>query len=194
MNPAEVAIPRRSFGETMRADVWWIQPFLVFIGLSIFIVYSTWAALQGAHYFVGNYISPFYSPEICGNSPHSWFGAKPAWWLSWLVFSPALLVLWAPGGFRLTCYYYRGAYYKSFWADPPSCAVGEPRKSYRGERFVPLVLQNVHRYFLYAALIFLVILARDAYKAMFFFDRSTGRQNFGIGLGTIVLVVNVILL
>jgi hypothetical protein len=60
-----------------------------------------------------------------------------------------LLILWAPGGFRLTCYYYRGAYYKSFWADPPSCAVGEPRKHYRRERSFPLILQNVHRYYLY---------------------------------------------
>ena len=56
------ALSRRSFGETMRADVWWIQPLLVFIGLSIFIVYSTWAAFRGKDYFFGNYISPFYSP------------------------------------------------------------------------------------------------------------------------------------
>src|SRR3982751_4589770 len=99
-----------------------------------------------------------------------------------------------PPGVRLTCYYYRGAYYKGFWADPPSCAVGEPRKSYRGELFFPLVIQNIHRYFLYAALVFLIILAHDAYKGMFFFDRNTGRENFGIGLGTLILAVNVILL
>ncbi len=121
------AIPRRSFGETMRADIWWVQPLLVFLGLSVFIVYSTWAAFQGRNYFVGNYISPFYSPEIFGDSPHSWFGPKPGWWPGWLLFSPALLVLWAPAGFRVTCYYYRGAYYKAFWADPPACTVGEPR-------------------------------------------------------------------
>ena len=53
------ALPRRSFGETTRPDVWWLQPLLVFLGLSTFIVYSTWAAFQGAHYFFGNYISPF---------------------------------------------------------------------------------------------------------------------------------------
>src|SRR4029453_2807341 len=133
------ALPRRSFGETMRADVWWIQPLLVFIGLSTFVVYSTWAAFQGKNYFFGNYVSPFYSPELLGDSPHSWFGPKPAWWPAWLIFSPALLILWAPGGFRLTCYYYRGAYYKAFWADPPACTVGEPRKSYWGERSFPLI-------------------------------------------------------
>ncbi len=150
-------LPRRSFGETMRADVWWTQPLLVFIGLSIFIVYSTWAAFQGQNYFFGNYISPFYSPEILGDSPHSWFGPKPSWWPAWLIFSPALLVLWAPGGFRVTCYYYRGAYYKSFWADPPACTVGEPRKTYWGERSFPLIMQNVHRYFLYLAFLFLLV-------------------------------------
>src|SRR6059058_6545412 len=102
MNSA-TTLPRRPFGETMRADVWWLQPLLVFVGLSTFIVYSTWAAFQGKHYFVDNYVSPFYSPEIFGDSPHSWFGPKPVWWPGWLLFSPALLILWAPGGFRLTC-------------------------------------------------------------------------------------------
>jgi len=92
---------------------------------------------SGTKLFFGNYISPFYSPEILGTSPHSWFGPKPTWWPAWLIFSPALLVLWAPGGFRLTCYYYRGAYYKAFWADPPACTVGEPRKTYWGSEFVP---------------------------------------------------------
>ena len=68
---------------------------------------------------------------------HAWFGPKPAWWPALLPFSPALLILPFPGLFRFTCYYYRGAYYKAFWADPPSCAVGEPRKSYWGEQLVP---------------------------------------------------------
>src|SRR6266481_3383984 len=184
---------RRSFGETMRADVWWIQPLLVFVGLSTFIVYSTWAAFQGKNYFFANYISPFYSPELLGDSPHSWFGPKPAWWPAWLLFSPALLILWAPGGFRLTCYYYRGAYYKSFWADPPSCAVGEPRAFYRGEASLPLVLQNVHRYFLYLAIPILGVLAYDAWKALWF-PNPAGGTRFGIGLGTLVLAANVILL
>ena len=87
------ALARRSFGETMRADIWWLQPLLVFVGLSTFIVYSTWAAFQGKNYFFGNYLSPFYSPELFGDSPHSWFGPKPAWWPAWFIFSPALLIL-----------------------------------------------------------------------------------------------------
>ena len=106
----------------------------------------------------------------------------------------ALLILWAPGGFRLTCYYYRGAYYKAFWSDPPACAVGEPRKLYRGEASFPLVAQNVHRFFLRLAEPILLILAWDVLRAMSFADPATGRVRFGIGIGTLVLAANVALL
>ena len=169
---------------------------LVFLGLSAFVIYSTWAALQGVHYHHGNYLSPFYSPELFGDSPHAVFGAKPAWIPAWLPITPAIVVMWAPAGFRLTCYYYRGAYYKAFWADPPSCAVGEPRSGYRGENSFPLIVQNIHRYFLYLALVFLPILAHDAWKAMWFGDApgEAGGSHFGIGLGTLLLTANVTLL
>jgi hypothetical protein len=190
-----VQITRRGFGHTMRRDAWWVQPLIVFIVLGSFLAYATWAAFQNKFYTWGNYLSPFYSPLLFSDSPHAWIhGARPSWLPAFLPFSPALLILPFPAGFRLTCYYYRGVYYKSFWADPPNCAVGEPRKGYRGEKTLPLVIQNIHRYFLYAALVFLVILASDAYKAMWFFDRGTGRYHFGIGVGTLVLAINVILL
>jgi hypothetical protein len=189
MAEARMSLPVvRGFGETTRRDFWWVQPLTVFIVLSAFIVYATWAAFQGNHYTFGPYLSPFYSPELFGDSEHSWFGPKPSWWPAWLIFSPALLILWAPGGFRFTCYYYRGAYYKAFWADPPSCAVGEPRKSYWGERTLPLVLQNTHRYFLYLAILFLFFLGWDAIKSYWF------ENSFGVGVGSLVLTLNVILL
>src|SRR5690348_8128602 len=181
-------IARAGFGQTLRKDLWWVQPTVVFLGLSAFVVYATWAALQGDHYRLGPYLSPFYSPELFGDPRYAWFGAKPSWFPGWLPFSPALLVLWAPAGFRLTCYYYRGAYYKAFWADPPACTVGEPRQSYWGERSFPLIMQNVHRYFLYLAFLFLLVLAYDVWKALWFSD------GFGIGVGTIVLAINVVLL
>src|SRR4029079_4538276 len=110
------------------------------------------------------YLSPFFSPLIFDNhaeiSHHAWFGGFPVWW-PMLLLSPAILILWAPGGFRFTCYYYRGAYYKAFWADPINCSVGEPRHKYLGENSLPLILQNVHRYFLYLALAFIVMLTWD---------------------------------
>ena len=189
-----VQIRRRGWGETMRRDAWWIQPAVVFVILSSFLAYATWAAFQNAHYEYGNYLSPFYSPLLLGDSPNAWFGPKPAWWPALLPFSPALIILPLPAGFRFTCYYYRGAYYKAFWSDPPSCAVGEPRKGYRGERSFPLIIQNIHRYFLYFALIFLVFLAHDAWKAMWFTNPATGAEEFGIGIGTLLLTGNVILL
>jgi hypothetical protein len=189
-----VSLVRRRFGQTARRDAWWVQPLLVFVGLSTFIVYATWAAFQGDHYTYGPYISPFYSPEIFGASPHSWFGARPSWWPALLPFSPALLILPIPGLFRFTCYYYRGAYYKAFWADPPSCTVGEPRKSYWGENSFPLALQNVHRYMLFISVWVLLILAIDAWDAFWFVNPETGRESFGIGVGTVVLALNVVMI
>lgn len=194
MAHAELPVFNRGFGRTARRDAWWVEPAVVFTLLSAFVIYSTWAAFQGEYYTSGNYLSPFYSPVLWGDPSHAWFGARPAWWPGWLVFSPALLILPFPGLFRLTCYYYRGAYYKSFWADPPACAVGEPRKSYLGERSFPLILQNIHRYALYIALIFLVILSYDVWRALWFLNPETGTTEFGIGVGTIVLAVNVVLL
>src|ERR1041385_3110975 len=151
MTTAPIPLTRRRFLETGRGDVWWVQPLVVFVILASFVVYATWAAFQNAHYTFGPYLSPFYSPELFGDSPHAWFGPKPGWWPGWLPFSPALIILPFPGLFRFTCYYYRGSYYKAFWAAPPACAVGEPRKTYRGERYFPLVFQNIHRYFMATA-------------------------------------------
>jgi hypothetical protein len=186
-------IPRK-FGNTHRTDAWWVSPTFVSIAFISFIIYVTWAAFQGENYWFGPYLYPLYSPELFGASPHSWFGGKPGWSPNLLPWSPALLILWAPGLFRFTCYYYRGAYYKAIWADPPACTVGEPRKTYWGEHSLPLILQNIHRYFLYIALFFIVFLALDVWNAMWFTDSTTGQKTFGIGLGTLVLATNVVLL
>jgi len=194
MQGVSAAIMRRGFGQTLRRDKWWATPLVVFIGLSAFVVYATWAAFQNAHYTSGPYLSPFYAPELFGDSPHAWFGPKPGWWPGLLPFSPALLILPFPGLFRFTCYYYRGAYYKSFWADPPACAVGEPRKNYRGEHSFPLILQNIHRYFMWVAVVFIGLLAYDAWQAFWFTDAATNQVHFGIGLGTLIMVANVCLL
>jgi len=193
MAKTSAALKPHGFGKTSRVDRWWIQPLTVFLILTLFIVYATWAALQNANYHLGNYLSPFYSPEIWGSSPHAMFGPKPEWWPGWLPFSPALIILPFPALFRFTCYYYRGAYYKAFWADPPSCAVSEPRKGYTGENGLPLILQNVHRYFMYFALLFLIFLWHDAWKGLWFEDGSGG-THFGLGLGSLILILNSTLL
>ena len=146
----------RSFGETRRRDLWWVQPGSVVLVFAIVHRLLDVGGVSERTLHVGNYLSPFYSPAIFSDRDESRFegqgrqttgrrtkratpfsAPKPGWWPAWLIFSPALLILWAPGGFRFTCYYYRGAYYKAFWADPPACAVGEPRKSYCGEQPLP---------------------------------------------------------
>lgn len=190
MGQQVVQLTRRSFGETMRRDAWWAPQLATLLVLSAFLAYATWAALQNAHYECGPYLSPFYSPLLVGGAPHGWFREAP-WFIP--AVSPALLILPFPAGFRFTCYYYRGAYYKAFWADPPGCAVGEPRNAYRGERRLPLVLQNVHRFFLYFALLFLIVLGLDAYRGYWFPDGAGGTR-FGIGIGSLVLTTNVVLL
>ncbi len=165
----------QGLGATLRRDAWWVEILPVIVVLGGFGVYATLRAFEGKFYEWGPYLSPFYSPLI---------DAQHHWW----KLSPALLILAGPLGFRATCYYYRKAYYRAFFLDPPACAVGEARHSYCGETTFPFILQNVHRYFLYLAIIFLGFLWKDAIQA-FFFD---GR--FGIGVGTLVLLVNICLL
>jgi hypothetical protein len=191
--PLPVLEPRR-FGETLRRDAWWLPNIPTVVILTAFVIYATWAAFQNGNYTFGPYLSPFYSPELFGASPHAWLGPQPGWWPGWLPFSPALIILPVPAIFRFTCYYYRGAYYKAFWADPPGCAVGEPRSSYRGERTFPLVLQNVHRYGLLLSVIFLFILAGDAWQAFWWTDVVTGATRFGVGAGSLLMVFNVLML
>ncbi len=152
---------------------WWLQPLLVVVVLTGFGLYATWAALQGRGYEVGPYLSPFYSPKIAIPGP----------------ISPALWILWIPLLFRASCYYYRKAYYRSFFWDPPACAIAERRHGgYRGETVFPWVFSNLHRFFLYLSILVLAVLWYDALKA-FLYD---GR--FYFGLGALILLVNVILL
>jgi hypothetical protein len=187
------ALPvRRSFGQTMRKDAWWLEPLVVFTVFTGFVIYSTWAAFQGAFYWHENLLSPFYSPEIWGSSEHALLhrDGAPGFWPSFLPYSPAFLILWAPVSFRLTCYYYRGAYYKAFWPGPTSCTVGTPRKEYMGERKFPLIIHNLHRYALPFALLLLVFLAWDAWNALWF-ETADGGREFGLSVGSIILALNV---
>lgn len=174
-------------GRTLRRDRWWGQPLISAIVLLGFVVYATWAALQNRDYFAKPYISPLYSPCVathCVGDSFWKFLPLPA------GFSVALIILVFPGMFRMTCYYYRKAYYRSVWLSPPACAVGEPHRRYTGETRFPLILQNSHRYWFYVALIFNVILTADAVLAF----RNAQGQWGHLGLGTLVLVVNATLL
>jgi hypothetical protein len=177
-------VGRAAFGATQRADAWWAGPAATALGLGAFVVYATFRAFWNQYYQVGAgveplpehayLLSPLYSPLL--HVP-----AMPVW------LSPAMFILWAPGGFRVTCYYYRKAYYRAFFLDPPACAVGEPRHGYRGETRL-FLFQNLHRYFMYLALVFLVILSIDVVHACIWPD------GFGVSVGTLVLAANVVFL
>ena len=174
MGDTSAATVSRS-SRTLRQDAWWVEvlPFaIVFTG---FAVYATWRCLSGNFYWADPYLSPFYSPLI--DPQHHWW--------RW---SPAILIMGGPLGFRLTCYYYRKAYYRSYFFDPPACAVGEYKKHYSGERKFPFILLNVHRYFFYVAVFFIACLWYDAIIAFKFPD------GIHMGVGTLIMLVNVILL
>jgi hypothetical protein len=189
--PAGTGAPGRAHidARTLRTDRWWLQPLVTVLVLLAFIVYSTIRAFMNTHYFHDPYISPFYSPCLassCDPAPHlSIFPTNG-------FFTPAIFILVFPLGFRMSCYYYRKAYYRSFWLSPPACAVAEPRAGYTGETRLPLVGNNIHRYFFFAGLVFNVILTYDAIVA-FIFEKD-GSKHFGIGLGTVVLLLNATLL
>src|SRR5262249_56714230 len=175
MAQARTAESTGHFGATEKRDAWWLELIPVVVVLGLFGIYRTFRAFEGVYYEWGPSLSPFSSPLIDPN--HHWW-----------PFSPALLILAGPLGFRVTCYYYRKAYYRAFFLDPPACAVGERGRSYRGETAFPFILQNFHRYFLLVAIFFLAFLTYDAIRS-FSFD---GR--FGIGVGSLILTANVVLL
>ncbi|ACV80317.1 hypothetical protein [Nakamurella multipartita] len=174
----------RIAARTLRTDHWRRAPLVTFLGLSLFVVYGTVRAFWAVNYYAAPYLSPFYSPCITTACvpEASDFGQPIAWW----PLSPALLILIFPLGFRLTCYYYRKAYYRSFWQSPTACAVAEPHKRYTGETQFPLIMQNVHRYFWYVAMIFGVILTYDAILSF----RNPAGDWGHMGLGTVILLIN----
>ncbi|WP_370147446.1 hypothetical protein [Streptacidiphilus sp. EB129] len=183
-SPGRAAITARH----LRTDRWWVPQLATALGLLAFIGYSTWRAFWGVHTaYYAPYVSPFYSPCLASNCPTMQGGADWALFGSWWRLSPALIVLIFPLGFRMTCYYYRKAYYRAFWSSPPACAVAEPHASYSGETRFPLVLQNIHRYFFYFAIVVAGILTYDAVLGF----RNHAGQWGHAGLGTLVLLANI---
>ncbi len=183
---------RASIAErTLRTDRWWQKPVTTAALLSIWVLYALLRTASQGAYFVQqyHYLSPFSSPCVTASCPAeardfgTWFGHFPPFLPLAIIILPFLL------GFRLTCYYYRGAYYRAFWQSPPACAVAEPHKKYTGETRFPLIVQNLHRYFFYIAGLISLVNTYDAIKA--FHGKDGG---FGLGLGTLVMLANVVLL
>ena len=110
---------------TLRGDRWWLSPLT-----------RSWCSRPSSStrrpgvlrpdYYASPYLSPFYSPCLgdCVEGASD-FGQPFAWW----PLSAALIILIFPLGFRMTCYYYRKAYYRAFWLSPPACGVAEPHEA-----------------------------------------------------------------
>lgn len=178
---------------TLRSDRWWVSPAVTVTLLTAFVAYTTWAIVVNKDYYVGlaahrDLISPLYSPCLTGSCVAGAGGSKFV--INWWHITPALVVFLGPLPFRGTCYYYRRAYYRSFWQSPPACAVSDGHKRYTGESRLPLILQNLHRYFYVIALLFNVVLTIDAVMAF----RMPGDGGIGVSVGTLVLVANATLL
>ena len=177
--------------KTFRQDRWWLAPLLTVIGLVAWLAYATVRVFMQSDYFSEgrgyHYLTPFYSPCLsngCTPAAAEWGRFLP----NWPIIPYAAITLIFLLLFRLTCYYYRKAYYRSFWASPPACAVPDGHKTYSGETRFPLIFQNAHRYMFYAAFLISIINTWDAIIAF----RSG--DEFGFGLGNVILVLNVVML
>ena len=174
---------------TLRTDRWWLAPLLTVVGLTAWVAYATVRVFMQQNYWVDayHYLTPFYSPCLSnGCVPDAAeFGRflpnNPL--IPYAALSLPFLLL-----FRLTCYYYRRAYYRAFWMSPPACAVPDGHETYSGETRFPLIFQNLHRYAFYAAGVISLINTYDAIKAMH------SPEGFGFGLGNVILWGNVIML
>ena len=177
--------------KTLRTDRWWLAPLVTAVGLGAWVLYATVRVFMQKWYWVDeyHYLTPFYSPCVSeGCEPAAaHFGRfipdQP--WIPYAALTLPFLLL-----FRLTCYYYRKAYYRAFWLSPPACAVPEPHGSYSGEARFPLLVQNLHRYFWYAAVVVALILTWDVVLAFRNEDHEWGHM----GLGTLLMLINVVLI
>jgi hypothetical protein len=184
MAQAVAAPHRRGFLSTLRTDQWWFEPALVAASMSVFFGWLTVSIFLDTWKFeIGPYLSPVYEPKF--------FDAKDT-----IFLSPAFIVLIGPVPFRATCYYYRRAYYRSYFLSPPACAVGDVGRSYKGESIFPFVIMNLHRFVMYTALLFIPVLWYGAFKSFYnTHGESEGiEQGWGIGVGSILLCLNAFLL
>ena len=197
---------KKGFGATDRVDAWWKGPTAMVAYLGFMIVYATWRGMMESDFWYfeefgrsaghqtmaiesqgSHVLSPLFSPLIIPGE--GTMGSLVPMWLAWM--SPAMFILIFPAGFRATCYYYRKAYYRAFMQQPTGCAVSKPWDEYSGETGL-LVVQNLHRYFMYVMLLYLPILSWDFWLSVNFHEGDV--HTYGVSFGSICLLVNVLML
>ncbi len=154
-----------------RTDPWYIEWFLMCLALTALLLYSNWAIFQAEGYKFGPYRSPFY--------PFDFRIGR---------ISPALLLFWIPVFFRFTCYYWRKTYYRGYFLDPAACGVNEPKRDYKGESVFPFILQNAHRYFVYLAILLLLVHWKETIASFYY------QGTFGVGVGNCLLLTDSVFL
>ena len=143
----------------------------------------------------GPYLSPFYSPELFGDSPHSWFGPKPG-----RVARVAAVLAGAahpadPGALPahlllLPRRVLQGVLGRSAVVHGRRAAHELPGRELVPARSCRTSIATCCSCRSACSL----ILAYDVWKALWFTDPATGAESFGIGVGTLVLAANVVLL
>ncbi|MCL5427895.1 MAG: succinate dehydrogenase [Candidatus Marsarchaeota archaeon] len=107
-------------------------------------------------------------------------------------YSPTILILPLVGLYRLTCYAYRKDYNRHIFRHPAACPVADRMDSkarpYTGETSAIFKAENLHRYFLYAAIIILPFFFYDVYVSL------TYSGAFVLRLGSVILLINAVLL
>ncbi len=174
---------------TLRQDRWWLYPAVTFTVFTAFVVYATWRAFAGHDYYSSPYLSPFYSPCLAtycveGSSD---FGQPFSWW----QLSPALIILIFPLGLPDELLLLPQGLLPLVLAEPAGLRRSPSRTaSTPARRRLPLILNNVHRYFFYAAVVVALVLTFDAVLAF----RDENGDWGHMGLGTLFFLVNVVLI
>jgi len=168
-------------GRTMRRDAWWMENIPVIILLGGFGLYATLRAFEGKFYEVGPYLSPFYSPLI---------DASHHWW----HYSPALLILAFSARVPHDLLLLPQSVLPSVLSGSSGLRRGRAGASQLSRRNqIPFHPAKSTSLFLYGAIVFLGFLWYDAIRA-FWFPGFDQKLHFGIGVGTLVLLVNIVLL
>jgi hypothetical protein len=178
-------VPSRRVGATARRDRWWLAPLLTATGLTAFGIYSIVVVATGTDYVYTKggalYLSPFYSPDL------------KSWGLD-LPFSYAFFVIWVPLGFRrhvlllpqgvlpIVLPVTAGVRGDRAAAEPLSRRSGVSLRPHERPPLLPLPGDDRPR---------LPGLRRGARLLL---PGSDGSLHLGVGVGTLVLVANVVLL
>ena len=177
---------KRGFGRTDRIDYWWTEPVWMAVALTAALIYTAVRVVMwdgSIHYDDHRVTSPIFSPDVL-HMLH--ITNHPGWMNS------AMLILWIPFGFRGTCYYMRRVYHRTFFQNPTGCMVSKPGISYtvdyKGEKGL-FILNNIHRYMLYLAILVLSVKFYDVLLTTRFDDGSRA-----VSIGTMVLGIEAFLL